>query len=120
MSAGEVLAEGLCLEAVALPCVVTGEEENEEEESDLLVAAALSKRDAGVALLMREVGVALLLCFYSRRRDMCYLLSLLCACFHVFEIERVPSIKNIRSVSTMTTADSALCIFYLETNIIYW
>ena len=36
-----------------------------------LVAAALSKMDAGVALLVREVGVALLLCFYSVRRDMC-------------------------------------------------
>ena len=51
ISAGEVLEEELCLKAVALLCVVTGEEENEEEESDLLVAAALSKIDAGVALL---------------------------------------------------------------------
>ena len=34
-----------------------------------LVAAALSKIDAGGALLVREVGVALLLCFYSGRRD---------------------------------------------------
>ena len=54
-----------------------GEEENEEEESYLLVAAALSKIDAGVALLVREVGVALLLCFYSGRRDMC----ICCLCF---------------------------------------
>ena len=30
-----------------------------------LVAAALSKIDAGVALLVREVGVALIFCFYS-------------------------------------------------------
>ena len=36
-----------------------------------LVAAALSKIGAGVALLVREVGVALLLCFFSGRRDMC-------------------------------------------------
>ena len=71
MSAGEVLEEELCLKAVALFCVVTGEEENEEEESDLLVAAALSKMDAGVALLVREVGVAVFLCFYSGRRDTC-------------------------------------------------
>ena len=39
-----------------------------------------------------------------------YLLSLLRGCFHVIEIGRVPSINNIRSVSTMTTADSAVCI----------
>ena len=51
------------LKAVALLCVITGENENEEEESDFLVAAALSKIDAGVALLVREVGVALLLFF---------------------------------------------------------
>ena len=43
-----------------------------------------------------------------------YLLSLLRGCFHIVEIGRVPSINNIRSVSTMTTADSAVCIFYLE------
>ena len=69
--------------------------------------------DAGVALLVREVCVALLLCFYSGRRDTyVYLLSLLCACFHVVEIGRFPSVKNIRSVFTMTTADSAVRIFY--------
>ena len=56
------MKEELCLKAVALLCVVTGEEENEEEESDLLVAAALPKIDAGVALVVQEVGVALL-CF---------------------------------------------------------
>ena len=55
MSAGEVLEDELCLKAVVLLCVVTGEKEN-EEESDLLVAVALSKIDAGVALLVREVG----------------------------------------------------------------
>ena len=36
-----------------------------------LVAAALSKIDAGVALLVREVGVALLLCFYSQEGGVC-------------------------------------------------
>ena len=36
-----------------------------------LVAAALCKIRAGVALLIREVGVALLFCFFSGRRDMC-------------------------------------------------
>ena len=41
------------------------------------VAAALSKIDAGVALLVREVCVALLLCFFSGRRDMC----ICCLCF---------------------------------------
>ena len=49
-----------------------------------------------------------------------YLLSLLRGCFHVVDIGRVPSIKNIRSVSTMTT-DSAVCIFYLrDYNVIHW
>ena len=78
MSAGKVFEEELCLKAVALLCVVTGEEENEEEERDLFVAAALSKIDAGVALLVREVYVALL-CFYSRRRNMC----ICCLCSRV-------------------------------------
>ena len=75
-----------------------------------------------MALLVREVGVAILLCFYPGRRDMCiYLLSLLRGCFHVGEIGRVPSINNIRSVSTMTTttADSAMCIFYLESKLLF-
>ena len=90
-----------------------------------LVAAALSKTDARVVLLAREVDVALLLCFYSGRRGMCIylLLSLLRGCFHVVEIGRVPSINNIRSVSTMTTADTAVRISYLEINILsisYW
>ena len=48
-----------------------------------------------------------------------YPLSLLRGCFHVVEIGRVPSIKNIRSVSTLTTADCAVCIFYLETKILF-
>ena len=76
-----------------------------------LVAAALSKVGAGVALLVREVGVALLLCFFSGRRDIYVcLLSLLRGGFHVVEIGRVPSIHNIRSVSTMTADDSAVRI----------
>ena len=45
-----------------------------------------------------------------------YLLSLLRGCFHVVEIGRIPSINNIRSVSTMTTADSAVRIFHLDKN----
>ena len=65
----------------------------------------LSKIGAGVALLVREVGVAFLL----GRRDVC-LLPLLRGWFQVVEIGRVPSIHNIRSVSTMTTADSAVRI----------
>ena len=85
MSAGEVLEQELCLRAVALLCMVTGEEQNEEQESDLLVAAALSKIDSGVALLLREVGVALLLCLYSRRRGMC----ICCICFaHAFTFSK--------------------------------
>ena len=98
MSAGEVLEEELCLKAVALLCVVSGEEENEQEERDLLVAAALSKvDDAEVALLVREGwrGASL---FSLGNAGYVYLLSLLRACFHVFEIGRVPSINNMRGV----------------------
>ena len=56
MSAGEFLEEELCLKAVALLCVVTGEDENEQEESDLLVVTALSKIDERVALLVRKLA----------------------------------------------------------------
>ena len=77
MSAGDVWKKNFAWKAVALLSVVADEEENEEEERFPLVAAALSKKDAGVALLVREVGVALL-CFYSERRDMCI------CCFYCF------------------------------------
>ena len=42
-----------------------------------------------------------------------YLLCLLRGCFHAVEIGRVPSTNDMRSVFTTTTADSAVCIFYL-------
>ena len=76
--AGEVLEEELCLPEgyrIALPGHGRGGKRRRGERS--LVAAALSKIDAGVALLLREVGVALLRCFYSGRRDMC----ICCLCF---------------------------------------
>ena len=57
--------------------------------------------------------------FLLEKAGYVYLLSLLCGCFHVVEIGRVPSINNIRSVSTMTTADSAGRIFCLETEILF-
>ena len=110
MSAGEILEEELCLKAVALLSVVTGEEENEEEESDLLVAAALSKIDARVALLVREVGVALL-CFYSGRRDMCVCCLRFARAFTFSKSDASPQL-TICGVSIMTTADSAVCICY--------
>ena len=88
-----------------------GREGKRRRRKRSLVAAALSKIDAGVALLVREVGVAHLLCFYSGRRDM-YLLYLLHGCSHVVEIGRIPSIK-ISGVSTMMTTDSAVRISYL-------
>ena len=79
-----------------------------------LVAVALSKIDAGVALLLREVGVAILLCFCSRRRCV-YLLSFLRGRFHVVAIRRVTSKFNVRSVSTMTMKCRAY--IYLETKV---
>ena len=60
-----------------------------------------------MALHVREGVVALLTCFTRKGGKNVYLLSLLRACFHVFGIGRDPSMNNIRSVPTMTTADSA-------------
>ena len=104
MSAGKVLEEWLCLlpEGCRIGLRGHGRGGKRRRGERSLVAAALSKIDAGVALLVRDVSVALLLCFYSGRRDV-YLLSLLRACFHVVEIRRVSLINNMRSVSTMTT-----------------
>ena len=79
MSAGEVLEEDCfvcCVKAVALIGLRScGRGEKRRRGGRSLIASALSKIGAGVALLVREVGVALLLCFFSRRRDMrvCYL-----------------------------------------------
>ena len=70
MSAGKVLEEELCSPEgcrIALRRHGRGGKRRRGERS--LIAAALSKIDAGVALLVREVRVALLLCFYSGRRD---------------------------------------------------
>ena len=98
MSVGEVLKEELCLsECCRIAPSGHGRGGKRRRGKKYLVAAALSKIDAGVALLVREVGVALLL-FLLGKAGYVYLLSLLRACFHVFEIGRVPSIKNIRSV----------------------
>ena len=75
MSAGEVLEEDcfVCyVKAVALIDLRgCGRGEKRRRGGQSLVALALSNIGAGVALLVREVGVALLLCFFSRRRDMC-------------------------------------------------
>ena len=76
VSAGEVLDEDcvVCcyVEAVALIGLRgRGRGEKRRGGGRSLVASALSKIGAGMALLVREVGVALLLCFSSRRRDMC-------------------------------------------------
>ena len=82
-----------------------------------LVAEALSKIDAG--WLCSYGRLVWRLFFLLGKAGYVYLLSLLCGCFHVVEIGRVPSMNNIRSVSTMTTADSAVCTFYLETKILF-
>ena len=74
MSAGEGLKNSfVCyLKAVALSGLRGhGREGKRRRGERSLVAVALCKIDAGVALLVREVGVALFLCFYLGRRDMC-------------------------------------------------
>ena len=75
MSAREVLEEDslVCyVKAVASTGLRgRGRGEKRKRRGRSLVAAALSKIGAGVALLVRGVGVALLLCFFSGRRDMC-------------------------------------------------
>ena len=48
--------------------------------------------------------------FFLGKAGYVCLLSFLRGGFHVVEIGRVPSMHNIRSVSTMTTADSAVRI----------
>ena len=96
------------LKAAALLCVVTGVEENEEVESDVSLlrrcedrcggdfARTGGWRSASSPFLLGKAGYIYVYIYV-------YLLSLLRACFHVFEIGCVPSINNIRSVSTMTT-----------------
>ena len=74
-----------------------------------LVAAALSKMDAGVALLVGRLAYASSLFFLGKAGYVC-LLSLLRGCFHVVEIGRVPSMHIIRSVSSITTADNTVRI----------
>ena len=117
MSAGEVLEEdsfACCVKAVAMIGLrghgQGGKRRRRGERS--LVAAALFKIDAGVALLVREVGVALLLCFFSRRRDMCVCCLCFVGAFTLSKSDASPQPIIIRSVSTKTTADSAVCIFY--------
>ena len=112
MSTGEVWEKEsfvcyvMAVALIGLRCRGRGGKRRRGERS--LVAAALSKIGAGVALLVRMVGVALLV--YSGRRQVC-LLSLLRGWFHVVEVGRDPLIHIIRSVSTMTTADSTVRIY---------
>ena len=78
MSAGEVLEEELCLLLDGCHIALRGHGRGGKRRGERsLVLAALSKIDAGVALLVREVGAALLLCLYTGRRDMC----ICCLCF---------------------------------------
>ena len=82
-----------------------------------LIAAALSKIDAGWLCSCTGGWRGASSLFLLEKAGYVYLLSLLRGCFDVVEIGRVPSINNVQSVSTMTTADSAVCIFYLVNNI---
>ena len=113
----------LCyVKAVALICLRgCGRGGKRRRGGRSLVAAALSKIGAGVALLVREVGVALLLCFFSGRRDMCVCCLCFVGAFTLSKSDASPQCiinagvyfnfyNNVRSVSTMTTADSAVRI----------
>ena len=55
-----------------------------------LVASALYKIGAGVALLVREVGLALLLCFFSRRREMCVCCLFFVGAFTLSKLDASP------------------------------
>ena len=79
MSAGEVLEEELYMlpEGCRIGLRDHGRGGKRRRGKPSLVATALAKINAGVALLVREVGVALFLCFCSGRRDMC----ICCLCF---------------------------------------
>ena len=75
MPDGEVLEEELCLLPEGCRIALRGHGQGGKRRGErYLVAAALSKIDAGVVLLVREVGVAFLLSFYSGRRD------IMCVC----------------------------------------
>ena len=94
MSAGEVLEEDcfVCyVKAVALIGLRgCGRGETRRRGGRSLVEAALSKIGAGVALLVREVGVALLLCFFSRRRDMCVCCLFFVGAFTLSKLDASP------------------------------
>ena len=91
--------------------MVAGEEENEEEESRAICRCGCVGQDRCGGGFARTGGwrSASSLFFLGKAGYVC-LLSLLRGCFHVLEIGRVPSIHNIRSVFTMTTADSAVTL----------
>ena len=80
MSGGEVFEEELCIlpEGCGIALRGRGQGGKRRKGERYLVAAALSKIDGSVALLVREVGAALVLCFYSGRRD---ILCICCLCF---------------------------------------
>ena len=102
------------MKAVDLLCVVMGKEENEKERRAISrCGGVVYDRCGGGLARTRGWRGASYLFLLGKAGHYVYLLSLLRACFHVFEIGRAPSINNIRSFSTMATADSAVCIFYL-------
>ena len=93
MSAGKVLEEDcfVCyVKAVAFIGLGGRGRRKRRRGGRSLVAAALSKIGAGVALLVREVGVALLLFFFSGRRDMCVFYLCFVGAFTLSESDASP------------------------------
>ena len=114
MSAGEVLEKEsfICyLEAGALIGLRGhGQGEKRRRGKRSLVAAASSKIGAGGGFAHTEGWCSASSLFLLGKAGYVCLLSLLRGYFHVVEIGHAPSINNIRSVSTMTTADCAVRI----------
>ena len=84
--------------------------ENEDEESYLLVAAALSQMDEGVALLVQAVGVALL-CF-AWKGGICVsavFASRVLSCFSESDAS-LPS-RNMRGESLSWLLPTVPCVF---------
>ena len=90
--------------------MLAGEEENLEEDDDLSLRRRCLRLVRGRGFARTGGWRSSSSLFFLGKAGYVCLLSFLRGGFHGVEIGRVPSMHNIRSVSTMTTADSAVRI----------